>query len=52
MSYIKEISKYLNMKNKPTENIVDGTWTCEECGAWNASWLDLCGRCKTEKETI
>lgn len=40
------------MKNKPTENIVDGTWTCGECGAWNAVWLDLCGRCKTEKETI
>lgn len=53
MNYIKEISKYLDMKSKPnTESVVDGTWTCKECGAWNAAWIDSCGRCETEKETV
>ena len=25
--------------------LVDGTWTCRECGAWNASYLKRCGKC-------
>jgi predicted ATP-dependent serine protease len=26
-----------------------GTWTCSECGAWNAEWINKCGKCKAEK---
>ena len=27
-----------------------GTWTCPQCGAWNAEWLDKCGNCNEEKD--
>ena len=29
-------------------SIVDGTWICG-CGAWNAPWLEKCGKCNEEK---
>lgn len=30
------------------KSIADGTWTCPYCGAWNAVWLNECGRCQTK----
>ena len=30
--------------------LVDGTWTCRECGAFNAPYLKRCGRCFGIKE--
>lgn len=32
------------------ENLVDKTWTCKECGAWNAGWIEECGNCNIEKK--
>lgn len=28
------------------KSIADGTWVCPFCGAFNAEWLDKCGKCK------
>jgi ribosomal protein S27AE len=36
----------MNLKDKISEL----TWVCPECGAWNAEWLDKCGRCNNEKD--
>lgn len=33
-----------------SKSAVDGTWSCPQCGAWNAEWLDKCGNCKEEKD--
>lgn len=53
MKCTKEILKYLNIKNNLNmASVVDGTWSCNECGAWNAEWLTTCGRCEKEKETV
>jgi ribosomal protein S27AE len=35
--------------------LVDGTWTCPQCGAFNAKYLVRCGKCfnpKTEKTNV
>ena len=29
--------------------LVDGTWTCNECGAFNAKYLKRCGKCYNQK---
>jgi hypothetical protein len=29
--------------------LVDGTWTCKECGAFNALYLKTCGKCNKKK---
>ena len=29
------------------KSVVDGTWTCPQCGAWNAPWLKRCFGCGT-----
>ena len=33
-------------------NLVDGTWTCKECGAFNAKYLKRCGKCYNPKIDI
>lgn len=31
-------------------SLIDSTWTCKECGAWNAAYLSECGKCLEMKE--
>jgi len=30
-------------------NISDNIWTCPQCGAWNAPYRVLCGKCEENK---
>ena len=29
--------------------LVDNTWLCKHCGAFNAAYLEKCGRCEKPK---
>lgn len=31
-------------------DLIKGTWTCKECGAWNAAYRTECGKCLEMKE--
>lgn len=31
-------------------DLIKDTWTCKECGAWNAAYRTECGKCLEMKE--
>lgn len=43
--------KHLHKKEQKSKGeyqsgeLVDGTWTCSHCGAFNAKYLKRCGKC-------
>jgi len=50
IKHMKEEEQRANGTYKSGE-LVDGTWTCRECGAFNAPYLKRCGKCFNIKNT-
>ena len=47
--WIKHLSEEEERTTYKSGELVDGTWTCKECGSFNALYLKRCGKCFVPK---